>query len=150
MIGRFFSGLFIWVLRVLTLDGLVEWHRLPRVLGVMRLLAYRAVLRRQNLYDPTIGMSKDSPEPSGDYLTARMPGGRFNDLEDPNMGSAGTRFGRNFPLDRVHPELEPELLTPSPRTVSLELMTRESSAHPQRAGGRLDPVHGPYLGQPRR
>ncbi len=90
MIGRFFS----WVLRALTLDGLVEWHRLPRVLGVMRLLAYRAVLRRQNLYDPTIGMSEDSPEPSGEYLTARMPGGRFNDLEDPNMGSAGTRFRR--------------------------------------------------------
>ena len=42
------------------------------------------------------------------------------------MGSAGTHFGRNFPLDRVHPELEPELLTPSPRTVSLELMTRHS------------------------
>ncbi len=122
MIGRFFS----WVLRALTLDGLVEWHRLPRVLGVMRLLAYRSVLRRQNLYDPTIGMSEDSPEPSGEYLTARMPGGRFNDLEDPNMGSAGTRFGRNIPLDRVYPEPEPEMLTPSPRTVSLELMTRDS------------------------
>ena len=28
MFGRFFSGLFIWVLRALTLDGIVEWHRL--------------------------------------------------------------------------------------------------------------------------
>ena len=126
MIGRFFSGLFIWALRVLTLDGLVEWHRLPRLLGFFRLLAYRSMLRRQNLYDTSTGMSRESPEPSGDYLTARMPGGRFNDLDDPNMGSAGTRFGRNFPLDRVRPEPEPELLKPSPRTVSLELMTRDS------------------------
>ena len=126
MIGRFFSGLFIWVLRVLTLDGIVSWHRLPPVLGVIRLVAYRSVLLRQNLYDPSIGGSTDSPEPSGDYLTARMPGGRFNDLDNPNMGSAGARFGRNFPLDRVHPEPESELLTPSPRTVSLELMTRHS------------------------
>ena len=129
MIGRFFSSIFIFTLRVLTLDGLVEWHRFPRVLGmlgVIRLLAYRSMLRRQNLYDTSAGMSKDLPDPSGDYLTARMPGGRFNDLDDPNMGSAGARFGRNFPLDRVHPESAAELLTPSPRTVSLELMTRHT------------------------
>ena len=107
MLGRFFSWLFIWILRVITLDGIVEWHRLPRMLGVIRLVAYRSLLVRRNLYDTLAGMSKDSPAPSGDYLTARMPGGRFNDLDDPNMGSAGARFGRNFPLDRVHPEPGP-------------------------------------------
>ena len=104
MLGRFFSGLFIWVARVLTLDGIVEWHRLPRVLGFVRLLVYRAVLLRRNLYETSGGLRVDVPPPPPDYLTARTPGGRYNDLEDPAMGSAGARFGRNFPLDRVHPE----------------------------------------------
>jgi len=126
MIGRFFLELWIWVLRIISLDGLVEWHRIPRPLGLIRLVAYRTVLRRDNMYDTSPGMSKDTPAPGKDYRNARMPGGRYNDLDDPNMGSAGARFGRNFPLDRVFPEPEPDLLTPSPRTVSLELMTRHS------------------------
>ena len=41
------------------------------------------------------------------------------------MGSAGTRFGRNFPLEHTFPEQEPRLSTPNPRTVSLDLMTRQ-------------------------
>ena len=36
----------------------------------------------------------------------------------------GTRFGRNVPLESTIPEPEPQLLTPSPRVVSRELMTR--------------------------
>ena len=126
MIGRFFSGLFIWILRIVTLDGLVEWHRLPRFLGVLRLVAYRTILLRKNLYRTSGETSVDLSERGADYLTARMPQGRFNDLENPNMGSAGTRFGRNFPLDRVYPEPEEEMLKPSPREVSLRLMTRDS------------------------
>ena len=39
------------------------------------------------------------------------------------MGSAGTRFGRNFPLEHTWPD-EDRLLTPNPRTVSRELLTR--------------------------
>jgi hypothetical protein len=41
------------------------------------------------------------------------------------MGQVGTRFGRNVPLDRVYPEAEPGLMTPSPRLVSRELLTRD-------------------------
>ena len=126
MIGRFISGLLIWIMRLLTLDGLVEWHRLPRMLGVIRLVAYRSMLIRKNLYDTSTGPSGDPPEPGPDFRTARMPGGRFNDLEDPEMGSAGARFGRNLPLDRVRPEPTAEMLKPSPREVSLQLMTRHS------------------------
>ncbi len=69
MIGRLFSGLIIWVLRVITLDGLVEWHRLPRMLGVIRLVAYRSMLIRKNLYDTSTGPSGDPPEPGPDFLT---------------------------------------------------------------------------------
>ena len=126
MIGRFFLGLFICILRIISLDGLIEWHRLPRPLGVVRLVVYRTVLRRDNLYDTSPGTAATPPDPSPNHRTARMPGGRFNDLGDPTMGSAGTRFGRNLPLERVFPEAEPDLLKPSPRTVSLELMTRHT------------------------
>jgi hypothetical protein len=40
------------------------------------------------------------------------------------MGSAGCRFGRNFPLSEVAPDT-PNLLIPNPRIVSRELMTRD-------------------------
>jgi len=43
----------------------------------------------------------------------------------PQMGSAGARFGRNFPLENVFPD-ESRLLTPNPRTVSRELLTRQA------------------------
>ncbi len=42
------------------------------------------------------------------------------------MGSAGTRFGRNAPLSDVTPEPMPAIMTPSPRVVSRELLTRET------------------------
>ncbi len=58
------------------------------------------------------------------YAATRTPDGTYNDLGDPPMGRAGSRFGRNVPLERTRPELLPELLRPSPRTVSRELMTR--------------------------
>ncbi|HYV02383.1 MAG TPA: peroxidase family protein, partial [Actinomycetota bacterium] len=41
------------------------------------------------------------------------------------MGSVGTRFGRNVPLDRTFPEPDPMILAPSPRLVSRELLTRD-------------------------
>ena len=55
---------------------------------------------------------------------ARTIDGTYNDLNFPKMGSAGCRFGRNFPLDQVVPDA-PNLLIPNPRVVSRELMTRE-------------------------
>ena len=54
---------------------------------------------------------------------ARTSDGTYNDLSCPRMGSAGMRFGRNVPLSEAFPDTE-NLLTPSPRQVSLELMTR--------------------------
>jgi len=41
------------------------------------------------------------------------------------MGMAGSRFGRNVPIEYTFPETDPAILTPNPRTVSLELLTRE-------------------------
>ena len=42
------------------------------------------------------------------------------------MGSASTRFGRNVPISETYPDPEPAILTPNPRTVSLELLTRDT------------------------
>ena len=41
------------------------------------------------------------------------------------MGRAGSRFGRNVPLERTFPQPEPGLQEPSPRLVSRELLTRD-------------------------
>ena len=59
-------------------------------------------------------------------LQYRTSEGSYNDLSDPQMGMAGTRFGRNFPLHAVYPEPLPALLEPSPRAVSRKLMTRDA------------------------
>ena len=63
------------------------------------------------------------------------------------MGSCGRRFGRNVPLEHTFPDTA-NLMTPSPRLVSRELMTRTEfqPAHdPEPPGGGLDPVHGARL-----
>jgi hypothetical protein len=64
-------------------------------------------------------------EPPPEVLRARRPDGKWNDLEDADMGSSGTAFTRNVNPKRISPEQPPRLYDPSPRTVSLELMTRD-------------------------
>lgn len=105
---------------------LVPWHRLPTPLGISRLFRIRQKLRRDNLHDT--GVVAATPPPSvpplsDEALTNRTVDGTHNDLRSPNMGRAGTRFGRNVPLGSVRVD-EARLLQPNPRTVSVELMTR--------------------------
>lgn len=114
------------------------WYKLPFVklptnflsslnARVLNLPALRHDLRQWNLHDtaslPTV------PEPAPGPYTAEDPvqrraEGTHNDLEDPKMGSACTRFGRNFPLHRCWPDQGSALLETSPREVSRILMTR--------------------------
>lgn len=106
---------------------LVPWHRLPTPLGIARLFRIRQKLRHDNLHDT--GVVDSTPAPpvpplTPEALTNRTADGSHNDLDAPQMGRAGTRFGRNVPLDKVKVD-EARLLDPSPRTVSLELMTRD-------------------------
>ena len=136
------------------LDRRFGWHRLPTPFGLLVLAEMRKVLRDRNLFDtgqPTglsVPQAGDDPEAAryltgtfevpvaygdgnGDseseprYVESRMIDGTFNDLENPLMGSTGTRFGRNFPLEHTYPEQEPQLHTPDARKVSLELHTRD-------------------------
>ena len=106
------------------LDRRFRWHRLPVPLSLLTLVGLRMRLRESNLHD-TSPAPADRPPPSGSrHLTTRTVDGTFNDLENPTMGSAGTRFGRNVPVELTFPENEWALLRPNPRTVSRELLTR--------------------------
>jgi hypothetical protein len=107
-------------------DRVRGWDRLPLPLGLLELIGIRDTLRQENLYDtggdPLPGTEPTSPTP-GRWLGARSIDGAYNDLDHPEMGMAGMRFGRNVPLEAAVPD-ETTLMTPSPRAVSRELMTR--------------------------
>src|SRR6266436_2050318 len=89
------------------LNRLVPWHKLPRSIGLVVLYGLRDRLRRLNLHDANGLESKDmlqAPPPDPVFNVNRTPDGTYNDFSKPTMGAAGTRFGRNFPLDQVYPD----------------------------------------------
>ncbi|MEO1375469.1 MAG: peroxidase family protein [Cyanobacteria bacterium J06635_10] len=105
------------------------WHKLPTPFALLRLVSFRNKLRKNNLHDTSQIADKNklpSPVPSPDdkHLVARMADGSFNDLEHPEMGMAGTRFGRNVPLSDAKVD-EQNLLEPNPRQVSKLLLARD-------------------------
>jgi hypothetical protein len=107
------------------LDRRYGWDRLPWPVGLATLIGLRNRLRERNLYDTGRGpLDRPNIIDHPRYLTARTPDGTFNDLDDPLMGSLGSRFGRNVPLEATAREQEDRLLEPSPRLVSRELLTR--------------------------
>ena len=111
-----------------TLDHAVGWDKVPLPLGLLILIGLRNILRQQNLYDTTHEPAINQPaiDPMQlSYLTARTPDGTYNDLNNPSMGMAGSRFGRNVPIEYTFPEPKPAILAPNPRDVSLELLTRQ-------------------------
>ena len=109
------------------LDRRFGWDKLPRLLAVPTLIGLRNRLRERNLYDTGRG-PLDRPDVSDHprYLAARTLDGTFNDLDDPLMGSLGSRFGRNVPLEFTVREPDDLLLEPNPRLVSRELLTRDT------------------------
>ena len=112
------------------LNRLVPWHRLPALIGMLNLLAFREELREHNLHDTSghgeVGSGSHGGRRDPRVLCARTVDGSFNDLAQPGMGAAGTRFGRNFPVQLTRPEPAPALLEPSPRTISRRLLARDS------------------------
>jgi hypothetical protein len=137
----------------IALDHKFGWDKLPLPLSLAVLVGIRNVLRQRNLYNtwrgetpraategslalgasPVVEAGASAPPaaatavPAGtelDHLTTRSADGTYNDLRKPLMGSAGTRFGRNVPLEYTWPDTEPRILDPDPRVVSRELLTR--------------------------
>lgn len=108
---------------------MIPWHKFPTPLALLQLIQFRDRLREQNLRDTSHIPDRDKlpkPSPSDDnrHLVARTADGSYNDLDRPEMGMAGTRFGRNVPLQDAKVD-EPKLLTPNPRTVSQKLLRRK-------------------------
>ena len=121
-----FARFYTWLTE--QVDWRFTWHRLPLPLGLLDLIGLRIQLRAKNLYD-TYNGPKDRPvvgEEKPRYLVARTTDGTYNDLTVPTMGSVNTRFGRNIPLKAVNLPSDAEVLTPNPRTVSLDLLRRDS------------------------
>jgi hypothetical protein len=106
----------------------VRWYRLPTLLGFANLAVLRMVLREENLHDTSLlpaAAGPALPPATPDVARWRTADGSFNDLRDPSMGRAGTRFGRNVPLGHTYPH-DRALLDPNPRRVSHELLTRRT------------------------
>jgi hypothetical protein len=120
---RLFTKVSVW------LDQKVGWDRLPIWISVPVLIGERYLLRQKNLTN-TGGITKDAKPPLTDgrerYATSRTPDGTYNDLDYPTMGSANVRFGRNVPIARTYPDPDDLLLQPNPRTVSRELLARDT------------------------
>jgi len=110
-------------------DRRIGWAKLPTVLAIPVLIGVRAQLRAKNLVDsgrgPNDPMPGDDPASSA-VRNARTLTGAYNNLDDPAMGAVGCRFGRNVPLTHAYRDEPDRLLTPNPRQVSRELMTRDS------------------------
>jgi Animal haem peroxidase len=109
------------------LDRSRGWDHLPVPLALAVLGGLRDSLRRYNLHD-TGGLPTTHPPAVPPYdpqvLTARSVDGSWNDLNAPAAGMAGTRFGRNVPLTAARRPSPAEVLEPSPREISRQLMTR--------------------------
>jgi hypothetical protein len=104
-----------------------QWYEQPGLLlKLLNLLSLRLDLRDMNLFDTSVKIQEHgTEEPPEKFLKARHPEGRWNDLNDPDMGSTGSSLTRNIDPKRIKPEKPPRLHDPSARTVSLELMTRD-------------------------
>src|SRR5436189_5352995 len=101
-----------------SIDKSIGWAKLPTPLALPVLIGLRNRLRAKNLYDTGRG-PLDRPDVSEHprHLTARTLDGTFNDLDDPLMGSLGSRFRRNVPLEFTVREPEDKLLDPNPQLV---------------------------------
>jgi hypothetical protein len=111
------------------LDRTVGWYNLPLPVGIATLIAARIKLRQENLHDTGAAPSTNRaslPGASPGHLTARTPDGSYNDLDQPEMGSSGTRFGRNVPIPRTFRESPERIMHPNPRLVSRTLLTRDA------------------------
>ncbi|BEP14493.1 peroxidase family protein [Acidothermaceae bacterium B102] len=103
------------------------WDKLLLPASIVVLIGLRDGLRRSNLHDPSTLVPSAPPpplEPAEGPQTTRSTDGSRNSPDEPRMGMAGTRFGRNAPLAGLRVPTDDEVLHPSPREISRALMTR--------------------------
>jgi hypothetical protein len=90
--------------------------------GLLKLLSMRQALTKENLFDRQVPRTIDCKGAE----TRRTADGTCNDLARPWAGAAGARFGRNTdPEKSVSDTDEKAILTPNPRQISKELLSRD-------------------------
>lgn len=107
-----------------------DWWELPGPVAMLNLRVLRDDLRRKNLYD-TYGAGGERPRRATRVLAPyRSYDGSGYDPDDIDMGRAGTRLDRNAPLHMVFPDSGEDLMTPSPREISRQLLARSGGFTP--------------------
>ncbi len=106
-----------------------DWDEKPTPVALAQLLVMREKLYGGNLYDTYLpgdraGHVPGDLEKPATAETTRQIDGKWNDLENPGMGAANVRFGRNVPIAATWRDDE-NLLTPNPREISRTLLTRD-------------------------
>lgn len=92
----------------------VQWYDLPPFLGVFNLAAIETRMRLDNIHNTEAYAStdrKDLPAPTKAQLEGQDPSGKYHDLKDPAMGSAGQRFGRLSEPAKHGADVSPALMT---------------------------------------
>ncbi len=103
----------------------VVWPLVTPFLALITLAVEREILFTDNLFDLERNYQDVSCRPEAQ--TARTADGTCNDLQNPAMGSAGIRFGRNIdPATLPNQVSDEEILSPNPREVSIKLLTRDN------------------------
>ena len=145
---RVFDGAATWA------DRRYGWDWLPLPASLMVLIGLRNELRRNNLHDtdtlPTGDLPPLGPPPAD--VNLRRADGTYNDLDDPRMGMAGARFGRNIPLDRMLPVTRGRSSWTQPargQPPAADPRPVPAGDRRQRARRGVAAVHDPRLVQPR-
>ncbi|MFZ2649313.1 MAG: peroxidase family protein [Burkholderiaceae bacterium] len=110
-----------------------NWYRRSLTLAILTLAYMRDQLNARNLKSSYPAGSLTAFQPQG--LTPppgvthfRTADGSWNNLADPKEGAAGTRFLRNVNAEAMQAETGARLLSPNPREISLELLSRPVDA----------------------
>jgi hypothetical protein len=100
-----------------------NWYKHGLFFGGIQLIKMRNWLDKHALYDTNVQLPQTySCDPNRQFV--RSADGSCTNLDEPAMGAAGIRFGRNAPLTSIHAPSEEEIFTPDPRLISRELFTR--------------------------
>jgi hypothetical protein len=104
-------------------NRVTDWWNLPTPVALLNLRGLRDDLRESNLFDTRAPSNGEAPT-RDDLPKHRTYDGSNQDPTDPEMGKAGTRFGRNSPTDATEPEPMPQRMEPNPRDVANRLLLR--------------------------
>lgn len=105
------------------MSAYAKWWVFGPLIGLLTLANIRCQLFENNLFDTYAPGEWPTVSCTPNELIYRSADGRCNDLDLPAMGMAGMRMGRNIQPDYSWQDTD-NLLTPNPRTVSQELLTR--------------------------